>query len=371
MSNPGTRDIFSVGNPARGQPGLNVGVPTPGFAWDGSNAQGMADQMLAKANAKSIGSISLKSWEQLTYVYVCPPLNDGSDLMLMPEQLCFTVNEMDLETSTTLVLSLPKLNKLMQEQWDDFVLTTTGDASSNAHYDDENVAFYGALKVYGERMLDAYHNARIHNDLDNGAAEKKLRDQALAVAEATGVMSLSEFYQKATEPGLCYLTRYGILARISFAGVIVNTNRAVGLIELDRTEYTDHYSHVNVAFAKRTRVAQVFGTSENIVTGSKLWLELTRKRCGNGKYGAFVVRPNGARTRHRARPNDITYVDEAGSWCNGHCWIVGKVLEPASSNPQPYALENANGTGHRVSERVATDVFGTLPSMYVALGYGH
>ncbi|MBX9637252.1 MAG: hypothetical protein K2Q45_06845 [Nitrosomonas sp.] len=366
------RDFSGVVVPNRGTDSFNVAVPTPGFSWDGSNPSGMAAQLAARASNKSNGSISLKNFDQLQYVYLCPPLNDGSDLKIMPEQLVFTVNEMDLETNTTLVLSIPKLNMLMQQQWDDFVMATTGDSRTNVHYyDEESHDFFSALKVYGERALEAYHNARVHSDLDNGRAEQRMREEAAVAQSKKQIrLSLQEFYQKSTEPGFCYLTRHGILSRISYAGVVINTNHAVSLQELDRTEYTDHFTQVNVAFAKRTRVTNVFGTSEQIVTGSKLWLELTRKLCSDGKYGAFVIKPNGARTRYRPRANDIAYIDESGTLCDGHYWIVGKVLEPSPKDPQPYALENANGTGKTISERVAIDVFGTLPSMYVALGFG-
>lgn len=359
LINPAVQDINGIGFP---KPGFSTiqSVSAPGSTDDMSPAR-----LLSQASKKDIGSIALKSWEQLTYTYICPPLNDGSDLLLMPEQLCFTVNECDIETGTTLVLSLAKLNKLMQEQWDDFVLFTSG----GVHGDLDAVDFLEAMRTYGESTLEQYHNARLHCHQDDGKLEKSI----LAKAATKGIaMSLHDFYIKSTEPGYCYLTRHGILSRISFAGVVVNTNRAVTLQEVDRTEFTDHYSQVNVAYAKRTRVANVFGTAEKIMGGSKLWLELTRKRCrGSGKYGAFVIKPNGDRVRSRAREYDITYISEAGEQRKGFCWPVGRVLEPSTENPQPFSIENANGTGYSISERVAHEVFATIPSMYVALGFGH
>ena len=358
LANPAVRDITGIGFPKPGFSSIQSVAP-PGSTDDMSPTR-----LLAQASKKDIGSIALKSWEQLTYVYLCPPTLDGSELQLMPEQLCFTVNELDIDAGTTLVLSLPKLNKLMQEQWDDFVLHTT----PGIHGDLDAVEFLEALRTYGESTLEQYHNARKHSDLDNGALEKRI------VANATGkaTMSLPDFYAKSMEPGYCYLTKHGILSRLNFAGVIVNTNHAVTLQELDRTEYTDHYTQVNVAYAKRTRVGNVFGTADKIMGGSKLWLELTRKRCrGTGKFGAFVIKPNGDRARSRARKQDITYITEAGEQREGYCWLVGKVIEPSLENPQPFSMENANGTGYSVSERTAHEVFATIPSMYVALAFGH
>lgn len=362
--NPASRDISSIGFPKPGFSSIQSVAPP------GSTDNMNPGRLLAQASQRDIGSVALKSWEQLTYTYVCPPLNDGSDLLLMPEQLCFTVNEMDIETGTTLVLSLPKVNKIMQEQWDDFVLATSG----GAHADDEMYDFYDALKVYGESTLEQYHNARIHSDQDRGALAQKFEENAANAQKAGKGISLSlrDFYARSTEPGYCYLTKHGIMSRLSFAGVIVNTNRAVTLQEVDRTEFTDHYSHVNVAYAKRTRVANVFGTAEKIMGGSKLWLELTRKLCrGTGKYGAWVIRPNGDRLFSRAPRRNITYISEAGEQREGHCWPVGRVIEPSTENPQAFSMENANGTGNHVSERVAHEVFATIPSMYVALGFGH
>lgn len=334
----------------------------------GSDGTLNARALMTKTQQQQIGSVSLKTWEQITRTFLCPPLNDGSDLQLQADQLAFVVKEMDVQANTTVVLSLCKVNKLMQDQWDDFVLATT---AGSAHVDDESVQFLRAMEIYGEATLEAYHNARVHIDTEEGKAlEAKMTSENPGTDD--GLMSLSEFYQRSTEPGFCYLTRHGILSRLAFAGVIVATNRAATLQEVDLTEFTDHYSQVVISVAKRTRCANVFGSAEKIAVGSKVWLELTRKLCGSsGKYGAFVIRPNGDRKQERAKLNDITYVDEAGAWRLGFCWVIGRVLEPSATNPQPFAMENANGTGHHISERIANEVFGSLPSMYVAIGYGH
>jgi hypothetical protein len=388
LSAPSSRDIYSVPSPYAGNPVgpgvMNMGIASAasayaGSSWDprgaprGRDVAGMARRLGFGEAPISTGSISLKSFDFISQQYICPPINDGADTLLMPEMLCFCSTEIDLEEGTTLVLSVAKLNKLMADQWSDFLLATTGDQQTNPHYDHDAVEFLQAMREYGERGLEDYAHSREHkqkSELILGKLHKELGG-----GEAAGgkdVISLRDFWVRSTQPGYCYLTRYGILQRINFAGVVLNVNRAVSVEDLDQTAASDHYSNVAVVIAKRARCANVFGDAVNITTGSKVWITLTRKHCGGGgKYGAFVLRPGGSRFHEYPLASELRYTDEAGMVCPGYHWKVGKVTEPGDRSPQPYAMEQACNTGHHASDKASYDAHGSIPSIYLALGFCH
>jgi hypothetical protein len=386
-SAPSSRDIFGIpipgGNPVGpGNMSMGIGGPNvPRVTWEprGASGKGPASFLRYGVPPKSHGSISLKSVEFIPYQYMCPPLNDSADLLLMPEMPCFTVNELDPEEDSTVVLSLAKLNKLFQDQYNDFVnardpgMNGTSAAPTNPLFSDDAFAFHQWLKEYGERGLDDYAYAESHNQQD------RLRKMD---AEAP---DLKRFWQLATSSEFCWLTRYGILKRISFSGIIINTNRAIGLEAVDQTENHEHYVQVNVGIGKRVRCAQVFGMNDEITTGSKVWILLTRKQLADKSYGAFKLQPSGSKKLDYPLAHHMTYVDDAGMTCTGYHWKVGKcpnrwpplpsyfrfpgvVIEPADKNPQPFSLEQANNTGLHISERVSYEAHGTLPSLYLAVG---
>ncbi len=375
-SAPSTRDIFGIPNPYAGVavgPGNNTmgigGARGAGVGWDPRDAAGRFQAGPAKFLDYGIaptehGHITLKSVEFIQYQYMCPPLNDQADILLMPDMPVFTVNELDPTEDSTIVLSLAKLNKLFQDQFDDFELARevgaagTADAPTNPHFSSDAHSFHQWLQEFGERGLEDYAYAESHG-----------QHARIAKMDAATGGTLKRFWQLSTGSEFCWLTRYGIQKRISFSGIIINTNRANGLETEDRTENHEHYCQVNVGIGKRVRCAQIFGMNDEITTGSKVWIILTRKYCGHGKYGAFKLQPGGSKKLDYPLSVQMNYVDQAGMRCTGFRWMLGTVIEPASSNPQPFSLEQANNTGYHISERNAYEAHAALPTLYLALGF--
>lgn len=374
-SAPSSRDIFGTPGPNSGfavGPGNNTmglgGPNVPSVTWEPRTANGRYQSGPAKFLDYGVppskhGHITLKSVEFIQCQYMSPPLNDQADLLLMPDMPVFTVNELDPTEDTTLVLSHAKCNKLFQDQFDDFELARepgaqgTRDAPTNPHFNTDSHSFHEYLTMFGEAGLEDYAYAESHG-----------QKERIAAMDAK-MPYLKRFWQLSTSSEFCWLTRYGILKRISFSGVVINTNRAVGLEAIDNTEHTDHYVQVNVGIGKRVRCAQLFGMSDEITTGSKVWIILTRKPCGNGKYGAFKLQPGGSKTLDYPLSHQMSYVDQAGMQRTGFRWILGVVIEPANANPQAFSLEQANNTGYQISERNAYDAHATLPTLYLALGF--
>lgn len=300
---------------------------------------------------KSHGSIALKSWEFLQYQYLTPPTNDNANMYLKSGMLAFTIREKDCDDGATLTYPLFLLNQLMRDQWNDFVQATSPPSN-----DPEMLEFLGWLQKYGEQGLLSYHKAEKNGDL------KKYDDAGIRD-------ELHQFRERAMQDGYCYLTQFGILNKINWSGVVINTNRAESLDTLDDTVNTRHYSQANMGLAKRLLTAQCFGPADHITTGSTCWIALKRELCHNGKYGCYVLYPGGSKLRKAPLPHELRYVDERGDLCTGFVWTVGTVIDPAKGSPQPAALEAANNTGYYTSPDASSQMFATLPTMYLAVGY--
>lgn len=283
--------------------------------------------------------------------YETSGLNDGADLRLMPEMPIFVVREMDPDTRSDIILSLADVNKLMRDQWNDFVLYTTADP--NPQRDPEAVEFLVWLREFGESALESYARAHRRNDQH---ALAKWSDE------------MKQFFQRATMPGYCFLTRYGILQRLNFLGFIEATSRDVGLEPNMLSEWEEHKVALGVALAKRTRVSNIFGDATKTPASSRLWICLTRLHCGNGQYGCFVLKPMASPHLNVPLRPQTHYIDEAGILCPGYAWSLGYVLENSARSPQPSAVDAANGTGPASNPQRAYEMHGMLPSMYIALG---
>lgn len=354
-------DIFSAGGPPYGN---QVAANNPGsFGLSGPNVPSASFGPNLSAGAlaqftkmgqppKSHGSIGLKSWEHLSYTYLAPPTNDNANLRLKSGMLVFTMKEMDNDDGATLTYPLFMLNQLMRDQWNDFVNATSGPAP-----DLEMIEFLGWMQKYGEQELMSFHKANDRGDLSRWQKNPTVLDE------------LRQFEQRATLDGYCYLTLFGIMNKVNFAGVVINTNHAESLDQLDMVSNTRHYSQVNIGLAKRVMTAQCFGPADQITSGSTVWICLKREFCHNGKYGCYVLYPGGSTMRKQPLPLQQQYVDERGDLCKGHVWIVGTVIDPAKGSPQPAALEAANNTGTYTNSGASVQMFGSLPTMYLAVGY--
>lgn len=369
MASVATAEIESVRNtqagtshgPVPGTFGL-ASVPVAGIEWEPRGPSVDVGPFAGSIN-NGIGPTeqtvtSLDSWEHISYPYMAPDdIGDGSDLQIMSRMLVFTVRKHNVDDESTIVIPLMKANKLFQDAWNDFVEKTT--APPNPKYDQEAVDFLDWMQTFGERGLEAYAWARFHE-------RKNMYEKWDKTAPA-----LKLFWQRSTQQGYCYLTRYGIMQTLNFAGVVINTNRAETLLGLDDTLTREHYLQINVGYAKRIECAQQFGSNDDIVTGARLWITLTRKACPQGQYGAFVLRPGGSKLTDGPLNKDRCYADESGAICRGHVWRVGVVITPPTQLPSVIAQDRANNTGDAPDERLAYLMHASLPSMYVAVGYKH
>lgn len=336
-------------------------VPVPGFEWEpsGDNTDvGRAARALNNGEPPLESTVvTLDSFEHISYQYLAPSsLGDGSDLLIMSRMLVFIAKEQLADDGCDVCIPLHKLNKLFQQEWNDFVRDTT---LGSVYYNQERADFKLMLEELGEHSLETFAHARNKGNMALCELLQKKDGRIL------------RFYNMATQPGYCYLTRYGILSRINWGGAVINTNRAESLMQQDDTAQREHYLQVNVGYAKRIECAQNFGHNDDIMAGSRLWITLTRKPCPEGKFGAFVLRPGGSKFRDLPLNSERCYLDESGRLCRGYVWRVGIVTQAAQEAPSVTAQERANCTGESQDELLAYQMHGGLPSMWIAAGYKH
>jgi hypothetical protein len=354
MSNPSLPEILSAGPYAEG-----VWVND----WNGINGPNIGSKNWTPQAGKPFSGepptssmgVGLGAFDFIQKAYMVPPYHDESNEMIMPEQLCFTVNYADATTGSVVVMTLPKVNQTLHEEWLHLERSKT---VGNPEYNPQSARFYGYLQKFGEKYLNAYERASSEGRLDE--LKKRMTD----------FDELMEFRRLATEDDYHWLTLFGLLRHITFAGVVINTNRAVGLETMDRTRFTDHYTVVNVCLAKRIAVANVFGSLAHIKTGSKVWLILKRKNKPNGDAGELMVVPGGSHINDYPLAGDLEFNDvQEGAVVRGHFWRVGVVLRQSDTSPAEISVQRAANTGHYCNERSAYEAHGTLPTMWVALGF--
>lgn len=360
--NPSMPEILSAAPFAQGEwfndwngiKGPNIG----NLPW---TAQG-GKPFSGEPNASNM-TTSLGAFDFIQKTFVVPPYHDESNQMMMPEELCWTVNYADATTGSVTVLTLKKVNQTLHEEWQ---LLERSKSANTPESNPQSAKFYGYLKKFGEDGLNAYERARVNGRLD----ELKKRMDADTTDPEKNFGDLANFHRLATEEDYHWLTEFGLIRHITFAGAIINTNRAIGLETMDRTRYTDHYTVVNVCLAKRAAVANVFGTLSDIKTGSKLWCTLKRKMKPNGEPGELMIVPGGSHLRDYPSAAELEYNDiKPGSVVRGHFWRVGVVLRQADSSPATVSIQRAANLGLYCNERSAYEAHGTLPTMWVALGF--
>jgi hypothetical protein len=356
--------IYGFPDPAAGTPmgpTGNFGIGMPNLGFDGPiNGQtygfGLPSSMDPHNNIELEGHVTIPA------SYVCPPLPGLGDLLLAPLIPAFAIKEKleyeDQNHGLTLVVSLPQVNKLMRDQWNDFVLNSTGTEASNPYYDTRSAKFRVYMREFGESLLNAYGNATTHKD-------KWLLNKHYGPV-------LKDFFDMSTEDGFCFLTDYGILQKINFLGIILSTNRADSGYDNETAASSDGFTSLAMAIGKRAECLQLFGPNTQAVKGSTACLGLTRAKCGpeyeDGTFGRFMIVPLASATHDYMPKRCTAYADEAGRMRPGHVWKLGTITEPATREPALAAQELAVGAVQDVSAQRSFDAQGMLPSCYLALG---
>ena len=377
MSNPGLADIYSVSGAPGGwgtspgpAPGLysNMGIGGPGLPGIEWNPRGARSSLSAVFQAMGgglpptqHGHIHLKSHDFISQQYMSPNWTSERERWMMPDMCCFTYSSVqqvntggDRSFNAVPVLTLAAANQELEDQWLE-LQNSAADPLGQGQLDPKSAEFLGYLRRIGEGWLEAYHVAK------QGNAK---RFQRMKDTPGYWPDGIAEFYALATQDFFCWHTRLGIMSRLNWSGGIMNVNRGTSLEGFEDIRYTQHYTQVVVGVAKRVRVANVFGDAEHIVTGSKVWLMLTRKRSN----GAYCIVPGGSPA---GLPTEAQreYLDESGRKMLAWVWPIGVVATPPTSYADQSTCYRAANLGARCSEREAYEYHGTLPTMYLNMGH--
>ena len=328
--------------------------PASNVSFEPRNTGSLRGQAAAFLNTAtrttSWSSAHLKTVDFIPQQFSCPPWLDESEKYMMPEMLCFAVNEPTLDGSATVISTLAHTNQLLYNGYKDF-------EQMLADGDDDAGTFKNLLEIHGEQAIETYHQARKDPNL---------------MATIGNVDGLQLLYTLATRDVFCYLTRFGILNKFSYLGSIINLNRATSNEDWDRTSYTEHYTVVNVCMAKRARLSNCFGPADLVTTGTKLWLMLKRKQRQTRDglmYQEYAIFPGGTKMVERPlQQHHLHYLDASMRAMSGHVWPVGVVNVPAASPPSESVIAAAANTGVAPSEVNAYNAHALLPTIFVSLG---
>lgn len=260
-------------------------------------------------------------------------------------QLAFCIRIDPGEPGTTFILTLPQLNKLMREQWDDFVMSTSGSAANNPRFDSYSRVFLNYMQNYGEHGLQLYEKlvyAGKANDPKYG--------------------NLQEYWSMAKEDRFCYLTLYGIRHRVSYLGPIQNMTNSYTLNPVVR----DHgQGTIVVGMGQRVECSQIFGRMDEVTHQASLELLFTRMPCHDSLFGSFCVYP-----RVTSRHSSATFRDESGALCQAYVRHVGFVHTVPSKESSGYTIMKAANTGPSVTSEEAWAEHCQLPKFYINAGLG-
>jgi hypothetical protein len=357
--------------------GLEVNPNAPGRFGYGTNFAPGIDANSAIPSRRSARSTELTNNvssnvdmgdSPITYPYNTPEWTYASDSNLRAQQIIFAVRERDLdERGGTCVLSLAAINTLAAEQWQQFVISTTGNSTTNSYFNQDAMDFLGWLQEYGERTLWYYEWLRRMAGRSSCKTSQYLKDlQGLETAKP----EVKQMWERAQTPQYCYLTSFGFIKRLNYLGILEHRSNS-GVTEDNCADGGEQVS-LAISLAKRTRVANAFGTADEVVVGGNTWITLTRRPCpgpgGRIPYGSFVLIPGASRDQEFPLLSQRRYLDESGAMCRGYLWRVGRVLEIDNKHAQRSQLEAASNLPGNLSSRVSSDVHEGLPRVYLALG---
>lgn len=298
----------------------------------------------------SSDTVTSDAMEEVTATLSVRTLVNG--IALLPGMIVFTCGQPD-ELGYAAVLSLHDLNRIARKETE--VHWSAVQRGDLGHFE-----FHKAIDFYGEKGLEEYARARRERA---PAAYLNALDSATIGGGAWG---LRELWEKSTSDDFCYLTRYGILQRIRYLGVI----SSVGAVATSAgTQYFgatgSHLLTISVGVGKRSRVTNVFGDSDQLTVGTRLSLILNRE----GPFAPFAILPYASKLRPEPSNAQMRYFSGLGQWCRGFRWIVGVVIDMPTVACS--ALSRSQAVKDKIPPEDVAEIHKGLPMFYAALGYKH
>jgi len=220
-------------------------------------------------------------------------------------------------------MTLAMFNTMLYQSW----LTFQKDAQDAQNQDIIDFSNYLNNGDIEDRLL-SIHNKRKKN--------KKLTEKEIRL------------WSLATNARFTDLTKHGILQKYNYIGVAMTDGTSTGNRDINLLEYQSKITNVNVCFAKRCNVANIWGSPKLVHPGTKLFLMLTQD-----PKGFYKVVPK------------TSFRDARLNSQSNHVWYIGYVKYPITRFGPASAIKTAISGSNPESVYKA---IGRLEMMEVNLG---
>jgi hypothetical protein len=398
------------------------------------------------------GSIDLGPWDFISYGYSITRDPKNWYLGLEPGMLYFLLRSFSVNDNSLFVGGLHHINGMLENAWQEFIRASNDDPA-NPYRNQDAVDFLALLRKYGEDTL--IWMDRVKNPA-YGATERRVYEQykkksdierfyqlatepllcwvtrfgilkkinyggvVLGMQRETGMAyelssaaqrdrseilagedpliwmdrvknpaygaterrvyeqykkksDIERFYQLATEPLLCWVTRFGILKKINYGGVVLGMQRETGMAyELSSAAQRDRSEILAGGIARRLMTKNIFASSASqLPYGALCCLILTRTRCLDGNvegvpYGAYQYKPWSSAVEAYPPRQDVTYLDEKGVTQRAHVINLGIVYAGPEKDIPQSTINEACNLGPFIDNNRAKASFALLEEMFIA-----
>jgi hypothetical protein len=309
------------------------------------------------------GSIDLGPWDFISYGYSITRDPKNWYLGLEPGMLYFLLRSFSVNDNSLFVGGLHHINGMLENAWQEFIRASNDDPA-NPYRNQDAVDFLALLRKYGEDTL--IWMDRVKNPA-YGATERRVYEQYKKKSD------IERFYQLATEPLLCWVTRFGILKKINYGGVVLGMQRETGMAyELSSAAQRDRSEILAGGIARRLMTKNIFASSASqLPYGALCCLILTRTRCLDGNvegvpYGAYQYKPWSSAVEAYPPRQDVTYLDEKGVTQRAHVINLGIVYAGPEKDIPQSTINEACNLGPFIDNNRAKASFALLEEMFIA-----
>jgi len=278
--------------------------------------------------------------KSIVYGHTIVPWLDGTHRFIQPGMLVFNSRYVDPRYKLTNTAPIFKVNMELRKCSNNFYFPNPDKPVTQ----DAN-RFRQLLQKHGEIGMEWYFNYEQgrFNTFKTSPDFDECRD----------------LYQLALKPEFSGLTKWGILKRWNFTGVVLSKGESTGAgVYLDHHDASDTTYVAGIVHGEAARTLDVWG---GLKAGHHCFLILTRV----GKH--FEWKPYASSSREYPPKHLIYYKDDCEIPCRAHVLYVGLCTEKREHEPSRAQVEGALGYIDFDVEK-AYKLNGSLPQVVVQLG---
>ncbi len=293
---------------------------------------------------------------------VIPLVEAGMPQRFPVGMLVFTARRTSAQTNALVDMTLPVLNQYFEE-------TYTAHLSAILERNSDHIRFAQCMEQFGTEILfqlDHAYGSRTDGFGSHIEIAKLFEGRftdAISVSAKDVGPELKWYYDRSKTVDFSYLTKFGILNRINYVGIVLSDQSLQAPYDEDKSYRRSVYNNtgrVALAVAKNAETKAIFRGS---CTGVKtpLYIVLTRHRNpANKEYTHFEAVPVADENME-----DYEYRDQSGAAVPCHRWFVGHTRWPSKENPNQALLDSACNLGVNKNAAYAHEQFLRLPILRI------